>query len=59
MTWAEASYYSAYGKVKSRWEKAAGGVKFTFIVPANTTADVILPNGTRYSVAAGIHTFAA
>ena len=59
LTWAEASYYSAYGKVKSRWEKAAGGVKFTFIVPANTTADVILPNGTRYSVAAGIHTFAA
>ena len=53
LTHAGASYRSAYGEVKSRWEKTAGGVKFTFTVPANTTADIILPDGTKKSVTAG------
>lgn len=59
LTWAQASYRSIYGKVSSRWEKTAQGVTFSFHVPANTTAEVVLPNGKRHSVIAGIHTFTA
>ena len=59
LAWAEAGYRSIYGEVKSCWEKTDSGTKFTVTIPSNTTADVTLPNGTRYSTGAGTHTFPA
>lgn len=53
LTHAGAGYRSVYGTVKSRWEKVEGGVAFTFTVPANTTAEIVLPNGRKESVTAG------
>ena len=53
LTHAEASYRSLYGEVKSRWEETDGGVKFTFEVPANTTAEIRLPDGRAATVNAG------
>ncbi|MBQ6316037.1 MAG: family 78 glycoside hydrolase catalytic domain [Oscillospiraceae bacterium] len=44
LTHAEASYKSLYGEVKSRWEKTNSGVKFTFEVPSNCTAEIRLPD---------------
>ena len=57
LTWAEASYQSIYGKVSSRWEKTAEGVTFTITIPANTTANVVLPSRERHGISPGTHTF--
>ena len=55
LTEALASYESLYGKVESRWEKTDDGVCFTVTVPANTTAEMVLPDGTQHILGAGEH----
>ena len=56
-THAEAAYNSVYGRVESRWEKRDGQTVYTFSVPANCEAAILLPGGTRETVAAGEYTF--
>lgn len=51
------SYDSVYGTVSSGWEKTTEGHCFRITVPANCTADVILPGGDRHSLSAGAYTF--
>ena len=43
LTYAKASYQSAYGTITSRWNVAPGGYSFAVTVPLNTTADVRIP----------------
>ncbi|MBW3621795.1 MAG: family 78 glycoside hydrolase catalytic domain [Armatimonadetes bacterium] len=43
LTHAEAVYESAYGPIASVWKREGNGTSYTFTVPANTTATVILP----------------
>ena len=57
LTYAEAGYQSIYGKIESRWTRTEDGVRYTIIVPANTTAEVIFPDGDRCVIAAGCHEF--
>ena len=57
LTQAEASYKSLYGEVKSRWEKTDSGVKYTFEIPANCTAELRLPDGRTESVTAGVYSY--
>ena len=52
---AKASYLSPYGLVESGWEKAGSEIEFVFTIPANCTAEVILPSGERRSFSAGKH----
>lgn len=54
---AEASYDSLYGTVSCRWERKNDGVEYQITVPANTTANVILPDGTVETVSAGMYTY--
>ena len=50
----KASYDSACGRIESAWEYAADGKwKWTYTVPANTTATVILPDGRTFERKAG------
>ena len=56
-THAEATYDSVYGVVKSKWEKEDESTVYSITVPANCTAEIILPGGTRQSVGAGTYTF--
>lgn len=53
LTYARASWRSIYGTVESAWERTADGVKFSFTIPANTTAEVVLPNGEHRTLGAG------
>ena len=53
LTHAEASYQSPYGLVESRWERSENGTKYVITIPANCTAEVILPSGERRIVSAG------
>ncbi|MBQ6036770.1 MAG: hypothetical protein IJL43_05600 [Lachnospiraceae bacterium] len=57
LTYAEASYRSLYGTVRSCWEKTAEGTRFVIEVPPNTKATVILPGGTTEDVNAGRYTY--
>lgn len=56
-TFAKAEYRSVFGTVKSSWEKKDGKTLYTFCIPANTTADIVLPDGTKQTVAAGNYIF--
>lgn len=57
LTHAGGAYQSIYGKVESCWEKKVESTKFVITIPANTTAEIRLPNGVRHSVKAGSHSF--
>ncbi|MCK6076513.1 family 78 glycoside hydrolase catalytic domain [Paenibacillus silvae] len=51
LEWAEASYESMYGNVKSSWHRQANGVlELCVQVPANTSAEVRLPNADRQTI---------
>lgn len=52
-TYASASYNSIYGLVKSGWKKAGNGYEYTVEIPANCTAEVILPDGRTFIQNAG------
>lgn len=56
-TRARAVYLSVYGKVESGWEKTERGFRYTVTVPANCTADVLIPGRGPVAVSAGTNTF--
>lgn len=56
-SFAKTEYQSIFGKVSCGWEKTKNGWEYTVSVPANTTAEVILPDGRRKSLIAGEYTF--
>lgn len=58
LAFAEASYCSPYGKVQSCWERTGDQITYTVTVPANCTAEVLLPDGRVESVTAGVHHYA-
>ncbi len=57
LTFAEGSWRSLYGEVKTRWEKNGNTTRFTVTVPANCTAQVRLPDGTQHDVTAGTYSY--
>lgn len=59
LTYAEASYQSVYGEVKSRWKKTEAGMKYTVSVPVNTTAELVLLDGTHTELTPGNHELTA
>lgn len=56
-TFASADYKSIYGKVHSGWKKENGKYVFSIEIPANTAAEIILPDKTVAAVTAGSYTF--
>ncbi|MEE8810276.1 alpha-L-rhamnosidase-related protein, partial [Lactimicrobium sp.] len=56
-TYAAASWRSVYGKVESSWKKENQKIIFTITVPSNCMAQVVLPDGQRYTQAAGTKTY--
>nr|WP_229753614.1 family 78 glycoside hydrolase catalytic domain [Paenibacillus segetis] len=55
--YAEAEYKSLYGKVTSKWMKTDAGYSLEIFIPANTSADIQLPNGVNQVVGAGRHVY--
>ena len=55
LTHAKASYKSIYGTVESGWEKTDTGYRFEIRIPCNTTATVVLPDGTIRTASSGNH----
>ena len=54
-TFANAEYKSVFGTVKSGWIKENGKYIYEIEIPANCTADIILPDGKCHTVFAGKH----
>lgn len=60
LTRAGAVYQSIYGRVESSWKRTSSEEKkytYRFVVPANCTAEIKLPDGTNRIVSAGEYTF--
>lgn len=53
---AEAVYDSPAGRIVSGWRYEGDAVIYQFTVPANMTADVILPDGRTFCLQPGTHT---
>lgn len=56
-TFAKAEYKSIFGKVVSGWKKQNDKYVYEIEIPANCTAEIILPNGTKQTVTAGEYKF--
>ncbi len=62
LTYAKASYLSPAGRIESCWEYESGGedeakIKYTFTIPANMTAEIILPDGRTETLGPGSYTY--
>ncbi len=55
--WANVSYASPYGVIKSHWKKTLQHLEWDVTVPCNTTADICLPNGEIKTVGSGNYHF--
>lgn len=57
LTYANISYRSIYGMVKSSWKKNGEQIEYHIEIPANTKARIVLPDGTEERVEAGCYTY--
>lgn len=53
----DASYMTPYGKVVSKWKKTLMHLDWEVTIPANTTAEVFLPNGKPEKIGSGTYTY--
>lgn len=57
LTSSEGEYRSIYGIVRSAWVREAGHLRFSCTIPANCTALICLPDGTRSDVGPGSYVY--
>lgn len=60
LTWAEGSYDCTYGKITSKWKITGDRLSMDVTIPANTTADIYVPDAQgksyiKYTVEAGTY----
>ena len=55
--WANVSYDSPYGTIKSHWRKTLQHLEWDVTIPCNTIADVCLPNGETKTIGSGSYHF--
>lgn len=53
----EANHRSPYGNIHSSWKRTNDSITWNVAIPANTTAELRLPNGDMISIGSGEHTF--
>ncbi|MFB9833100.1 family 78 glycoside hydrolase catalytic domain [Actinoallomurus acaciae] len=57
LTWAEVKHDCPYGRIEAAWRVREGRFSLDVTVPPGTTAEVVLPDGSRAEAAPGVHTF--
>ena len=55
--WANRTFSCEYGSIVSNWKKERGTFHFEVEIPCNTTADVVIPDGTVRKIGSGKYTF--
>jgi alpha-L-rhamnosidase len=58
LTWAKCAYDSVRGPIRTSWHVSKGKVEIEVEVPANTEAEIVLPNGKVEKVGSGIWRYA-
>ncbi len=58
-SYAEAKYISVYGLISCKWERKDGQITYTVSVPSNCRADIILPDGTKYTQRTGCQNYSS
>lgn len=53
LTFAKAETQTAYGKVTSSWKRTKDAIEYCISIPANTTAEAELLDGSKYQLTAG------
>lgn len=59
LTWAIGSHISPYGEITSSWTREGDTFRLNIMVPANCTATVSLPDGTKTEVGSGKYSFSS
>lgn len=57
LNWAKRSFLSEYGTIISEWEREDEHFRLNVTIPCNTTAEIILPDGTRHLRGSGSYQF--
>lgn len=57
LDYASGSVASPAGTIESGWARENGCIRYTCTLPANTTATLVLPDGSRQELGSGCHTF--
>lgn len=57
LQYAQARYLSPVGFIESGWKYSGGTLEFTASIPANTEAEMILPDGSVHRLLPGTHRF--
>jgi alpha-L-rhamnosidase len=57
LTWVKAHHDSPYGRIESNWKREGERFVLDVMIPPNTTAEVVLPDGSSRSVGSGKHNF--
>ncbi|WP_330262901.1 family 78 glycoside hydrolase catalytic domain [Streptomyces griseorubiginosus] len=57
LAWARAEHHCPYGQIESAWEVDGDRFRLDVTVPPGTTAEVVLPDGTRRTAIPGTHTY--
>ena len=57
LTHARTEYNSIYGKVETYWERKGEEDYYIITVPANTSAEIMLPDGRKETVSTGIYKY--
>jgi alpha-L-rhamnosidase len=57
LTWVKAYHDSPYGRIESNWTREGDRFSLDVVVPPNTTATVVLPDGSSRDVEPGAHAF--
>ena len=57
LTWAEGSYQTQYGIIRSRWDRVDGNYTYSCEIPDATTAHLTLPDGRIETLSAGHYQF--
>ncbi len=57
LTYAKRIFTSSYGDIVCNWERKDGMFYMETTIPCNTTATIVLPDGSTYEVGSGTYTF--
>lgn len=57
LAYAKASWQSPYGLVESGWERSSAGTIYRITIPANCTAEIRLPDGSKRTAVTGSHIY--
>ncbi|KAA6345392.1 hypothetical protein EZS27_007039 [termite gut metagenome] len=57
LTWVRANHETLYGNIEVDWKRENGIFGLSVNIPVNTSANIVMPDGTKHMVGSGKHVF--